>query len=361
MLVRAKRFAAKTWSIPRDDLDLSLEELAGGLESRVVRVSFRSPLTGDLWPRSFVVKELRGLQRRETNIYRALWTGSTTPLTVQLLGIETTADADYLYLEEATPQSDWPWRETSTSAAVCQALARLHDTEQWHSKSSIDWDYEGHLAQSAGETLALARGARNEAGVRYWRRIGDLHRVVTALPKIRSALLKATTFIHGDVHSGNVIFRAKGNGGVAFIDWARARLGSPLEDVASWLQSLGCWEPEARRRHDTLLRAYLEARSSKQRITTELRTLYWYASACNGLSGAIRYHLVVLIDPRCASDMKFDSERILRSWERAVRRVNEALQGSSKLKSPQCDLTFAREVDRFSQNPRGLLRRMEAV
>lgn len=324
MLVRAKRFAAKTWSIPADHLDVSLEEIVGGLESRVVRVIFRSPLAGELWPRSFVVKEMRGLQRREINIYRALWTASTARLTVQLLGIETTEDADYLYLEEATPQSDWPWRETSASAAVCRALARLHDTEQWHSKSSIDWDYESHLAKSARETLALAQAARNEAGVRYWRRIRDLHRVVTALPKIRSALLQATTFIHGDVHPGNVILRPKVNGGVAFIDWARARRGSPLEDVASWLQSLGCWEPEARRRHDTLLQAYLEARSLKQRITTELRTLYWYASVCNGLSGAIRYHLVVLIDPACPGSAKSDSERILRSWERAVRRVNEA-------------------------------------
>jgi hypothetical protein len=77
------------------------------------------------------------------------------------------------------------------------------------------------------------------------------------------------------------------------------------------------------------LRAYLEARSSKQRITTDLRTLYWYASASNGLSGAIRYHLLVLIDPVCSSDMKSDSVRILRSWERVIRRVTEALGDSS--------------------------------
>jgi Ser/Thr protein kinase RdoA (MazF antagonist) len=146
---------------------------------------------------------------------------------------------------------------------------------------------------------------------------------------LRSALLQATAFIHGDVHSGNVILRASEKRDVAFIDWARARLGSPLEDLASWLHSLGCWEPEARRRHDTLLRAYLEARSSKQRITTDLRTLYWYASASNGLSGAIRYHLLVLIDPVCSSDMKSDSVRILRSWERVIRRVTEALGDSS--------------------------------
>jgi aminoglycoside phosphotransferase (APT) family kinase protein len=275
------------------------------------------------------VKELRGLQRRETKIYQKLWTRSTAPPTVRLLGIETTEDADYLYLEEATPQSEWPWKQTFTSVAVCQALARLHDTEQWQPKTLSDWDYESDLAKSAGETLDVALDARDEACVRHWRRIGDLRRVVSALPKMRSALLRATTFIHGDVHSRNVILRATENGEIVFIDWARARFGSPLEDVASWLHSLGCWEPEARRRHDTLLRAYLEARSSKQRITTKLRTLYWYASASNGLSGAIRYHLLVLIDPGRSSEMKNDSARILRSWERVIRRVTEAIGDSS--------------------------------
>lgn len=327
MLNRATRFASTTWSIPAADLELSLEEILGGLESRVIRARFRSPLAKDSLPGSFVVKELRGLQRRETQIYRELWTRSNAPPTVRLLGIETTEEADYLYLEEATPQCEWPWNQTFTSAAVCQALARLHDSEQWHPKKLIDWDYESDLAKSARETLAVALEARDETGVRHWRRIGDLRRVVSTLPKIRSALLESTTFIHGDVHSRNVILQATENGEIAFIDWARARFGSPLEDVASWLHSLGCWEPEARRRHDTLLRAYLEARSSKQSITTEFRARYWYASASNGLSGAIRYHLFVLIDPVCSSDMKGNSARILRSWERVIRRVTEVLSG----------------------------------
>jgi hypothetical protein len=329
MLDRATQFASRTWSIPVADLELSLEEITGGLESRVVRASFRSPVAKDLRPTTFVVKELRDFQRRETNIYRELWTRLTAPPTVRLLGFEATEDADYLYLEEATPQTEWPWNQTFISAAVCQALARLHDNEQLHPKTLIDWDYESDLAKSADETLAVALDARDATGVRHWRRIGDLRRVVAALPKLRSALLQATAFIHGDVHSGNVILRASEKRDVAFIDWARARLGSPLEDLASWLHSLGCWEPEARRRHDTLLRAYLEARSSKQRITTDLRSLYWYASASNGLSGAIRYHLLVLIDPVCSSDMKSDSVRILRSWERVIRRVTEALGDSS--------------------------------
>jgi aminoglycoside phosphotransferase (APT) family kinase protein len=325
MLIRTKRFVSKTWSIPADDLEVTLEEIACGLESRVVRVIFRSPLMNDLWPRSFMVKELRGLPRRETIIYRELWNRTAAPPAVRLLGIEVTEDADYLYLEEATPESTWPWRQTFTAAAVCHALARLHDSEPLGGITLMDWDYESHLAKSADETLAIADGARDEVGVRYWRRAGDLHRVVTALPKIRFALLKTTTFIHGDVHPGNVILRANGNGGVAFIDWARARFGSPFEDVASWLHSLGCWEPDARRRHDTLLRAYLEARSLKQPITRKLRTAYWYASASNGLAGAIRYHLLVLADPEGSSEMRASSAQSLRHWERVIRRVASIL------------------------------------
>lgn len=320
MLNRAIKFASRNWSIPVKDLELSIEPISGGLESRVVRAAFRSPRAADVKHRSFVVKELRGLQRRETEIYRQLWTRSSPPA-VRLLGIEATRHADYLYLEEATQQSTWPWKQTIASAAVCRALARLHDSEPWRRSRLIDWDYESDLLKSAGETLTVALNARDESGVRHWRRIGDLRRVVAALPQLRSVLLQAPTFIHGDVHPGNVIVRAGEKGEIAFIDWARARVGSPLEDLASWLHSLGCWEPEARRRHDTLLRAYLAARSPKQTLTTRLRTMYWYASASNGLSGAIRYHLVILNDPASPIETRSNSALALRAWERVIRRV----------------------------------------
>jgi aminoglycoside phosphotransferase (APT) family kinase protein len=197
----------------------------------------------------------------------------------------------------------------------------LHDSKQLHQQILIDWDYESDLARSAQETLDVARNARDKTGVRHWRRFGDLRRVVTALPALRSALLQTSTFIHGDVHPGNIILRPGERIDVAFIDWARARLGSPLEDLASWLHSLGCWEPEARRRHDTLLRAYLEARSPQQTITTELRRKYWYACASNGVSGAIRYHLSVVDDAASSNEMKGNSAQALRAWERVIRRV----------------------------------------
>jgi hypothetical protein len=77
------------------------------------------------------------------------------------------------------------------------------------------------------------------------------------------------------------------------LDWGRARIGAPLEDVSSWLQSLGFWEPEARRRHDTLLRRYLTCRGGPDRLDRGLRDAYWLAGACNALAGALRYQVAV--------------------------------------------------------------------
>jgi hypothetical protein len=105
------------------------------------------------------------------------------------------------------------------------------------------------------------------------------------------------------------------------IDWARARIGSPLEDVASWLHSLGCWEPEARRRHDTLMCMYLDARRNPRPFASDVRADYWRASASNGLSGAIRYHLAVLTDPGSSVAARYDSGRALLAWQRVVRRA----------------------------------------
>jgi aminoglycoside phosphotransferase (APT) family kinase protein len=125
------------------------------------------------------------------------------------------------------------------------------------------------------------------------------------------------------MHSGNVILRRTGGGTieVRLIDWARARIGSPLEDIGSWLHSLGCWEPEARRRHDTLMRAYLASRRVPCTFDSNMRILYWFASASNGLAGAIRYHLAVLGNATVTETARANSGRALIAWERVVRRA----------------------------------------
>jgi aminoglycoside phosphotransferase (APT) family kinase protein len=235
--------------------------------------------------------------------------------------VQTTGDIRLLYLEDVQPRAAWPWAETACAAAVCRELARFHQNAALP-RPTFAWDYEAELRRSAESTLASALDARDAGGLRIWRRVGDLRRVVAALHHIR-ARLAATgpVVIHGDVHPGNVILRDEVTPAVALIDWGRARLGSPLEDVASWLHSLGCWEPAARRRHDSLLRAYLDSRRDRWVLDGRLRELYWYASASNGLAGAIRYHLAVLGDAGASAPARADSHRALIAWERVVRRA----------------------------------------
>jgi hypothetical protein len=118
-----------------------------------------------------------------------------------------------------------------------------------------------------------------------------------------------------------ILRRADGTIEVILIDWARARIGSPLEDIAGWLHSLACWEPQARRRHDTLMRAYMEARRVPCTFDSDVRVHYWFASVSNGLAGAIRYHLAVLADATVTATARTNSGRALIAWERVVRRA----------------------------------------
>jgi aminoglycoside phosphotransferase (APT) family kinase protein len=147
--------------------------------------------------------------------------------------------------------------------------------------------------------------------------------VVRALPCMRTRLRQqGMVVIHGDVHPGNVLVRNGRQGSrIVLIDWARSRYGSPLEDLASWLQSGGCWEPEARRRHDSLFRVYLDAYNSGLRLSANTRTLYWYAAASNGLAGAIRYHLAVLGNRKSRNRAQASSWVALRDWQRVIRRA----------------------------------------
>jgi aminoglycoside phosphotransferase (APT) family kinase protein len=133
-----------------------------------------------------------------------------------------------------------------------------------------------------------------------------------------------TTVLHGDVHSRNVVLRAKGGREQAvFIDWGRARLGSPLEDVSSWLESLGCWEGEVRRRHDTLLRHYLVACGLPSSLERTLRDAYWLASASNALAGALAYHLARATDATgCTARERSASSAAARVHLRVIRRAD---------------------------------------
>ena len=125
------------------------------------------------------------------------------------------------------------------------------------------------------------------------------------------------------MHPGNVVLRRQDGGtDPVLLDWGRARIGSPLEDVSCWLQSLGTWEPEARRRHDTLLAGYLAARGLAPRLDADLRAGYWLAGASNALSGALVYHLSVLLDARLPSATRASAAYSAREWVRVLRRAD---------------------------------------
>ena len=318
MVPHVAAFISRRWALPAD-VKVHLEPITGGLDSTVAQATVEA--TGHAVPQSMIVKELRGNFRREAAVYRLLWTVLDRPPLAEVFGVQSTAEAEYLYLEEIRSASTWPWADTGIAALVCRELARLHALRALD-VAPVDRDYEGELADSAAQTLEVAEHARDERGARRWRRLGDLRRVARALPELRARLFRdGVTLIHGDVHPGNVIVTRGTTSRVVLIDWGRARVGSPLEDVASWLQSLCCWEPEAARRHDTLLREYLRARGLPAWMDPALRQDYWFAGASNGLAGAIRYHLVVLSNRAADPGLRSHACVALRSWERVIRRA----------------------------------------
>jgi hypothetical protein len=313
-------------------LRIEAQPLTGGLCASTARIEahYRSRAGADA-DFTFVVKRLQGTALREAQIYKVLsrrrgpksgspGTTFEAPLPRVLGTMRPEQGVCYLYLECVTPSHIWPWEDVETVDAVLHTLASIHiDIDHFEGprlRSLLSrWDYDSELQVSAQSTLELLeslllyRGAEMKAGGIH-KRGRSLRRLVESLPEIRRCLRESTPLglavLHGDVHPGNILLceiganatpnRKRGSLSgqrVVLLDWERARLGSPLEDVSSWLQSLGYWEPEAKRRHDTLLRRYLRARGVPETLTRQVRDQYWLAAACNVLSGSLRYHLAV--------------------------------------------------------------------
>jgi hypothetical protein len=309
-----------------------LEPLAGGLESvSVLRADIVIEKRGRRRRVRFVAKLLEGPLVREVAIYERLVASSARGLAPALLGVDRLGtDKALLYLEAVCTQPAWPWRDTRASAEVLVQLARLHGAARPDTMATMpDWDYEAVLLGRARQALAtLEEAPRRFLPLSLLRTRAPLRRLVRALPRFRAELLRYAPFgravIHGDVHSGNVLLVRRGERDrPVFVDWARARSGSPLEDVSSWLQSLGCWEPEARRRHDSLLGRYLRARDLPVRLGTDLRAAYWLAAASNVLAGAFHYHLsVALAGCRPGAAVRADSFGLAQAWARVLRRAD---------------------------------------
>jgi Ser/Thr protein kinase RdoA (MazF antagonist) len=234
-----------------------------------------------------------------------------------------------MYLEWVRTVRKWPWRNLGAVEELIGGLARLHlATGASNAAASLPpWDYEAELRRSSATILELLARCRHSDFAPLARQLAPLRRLTLALPAMRRELLEFSQFgnvaIHGDVHPGNVLVRRRaGTEEAILIDWGRARGGSPLEDLSSCLQSLGYWEPQARRRHDTLVAAYLSARGMERRLSSELRAAYWLAGASNAFSGALEYYLRVLIDERPGvSSRKRAAAQSVLNWLRIVRRA----------------------------------------
>lgn len=318
------------------DLAVRTRRLHGGLVSgSVVHVTARFRDTrGRRQAASFVVKQLCRESAREVDIYEFLRSTDASRLAPVVLGVDRQAGAaTALYLEAIVASSRWPWHDVRHVQRVLEALAELHTcaSSAVLTLGADAWNYEAELLerakltrQHAERVLALTRDRRLGAS------LPALRRVVAQLPDLRRRLLALgplpLALLHGDMHSGNVVVRRRnGRHEPVLLDWARARIGSPFEDVSSWLQSLGFWEPAVKRKHDTLLATYLACRGLPAPPSREVRDAYWLAGASNGLAGALHYQLKLATDAGQPAGAKDTALRAAHDWLRVIRRADVRL------------------------------------
>jgi hypothetical protein len=333
--VQSAEFAPFVASLLGSDaelLDVQTHALVGGLVApRVLQLSVCFfDKRRNLRVQRFVMKQLDSSTEREARIYEVLSTSPARDAIPSLVGLDRSGPAPRLYLESVESASAWPWCRVAPAARVLERLAVLH---QQHMNSlepiAREWNYEQELESQAASTLeALERAYGLERSPKLGSGLRAARRIVAFLPRLRSELLHAgplpSGIIHGDVHPGNVIIRA-GSETPVFLDWARTRAGSPLEDVSSFLHWLGFWEPAAKRKHDTLLVRYLAAMGCSGHPSPALRASYWVASASNCLAGALRYHLAVMSDVQVSPASRAAARSAVYDCLRVLRRADASL------------------------------------
>jgi Ser/Thr protein kinase RdoA (MazF antagonist) len=305
--------------------------LRGGLESAAVaRIAVSLRAVDRRQHVTFVVKRLQGERVREAAVYRWLTAARCAHLAPACFAIEPAVDeGHWLFLEALRPVTPWPWRDLDHVSSVVDALADLHESGSAGAFTSSvpEFDYDAELRRRGRCTAETFHAART-SGAAWLRPYGPaLRRVLEALPAMRRQTAAASGFgwsvLHGDVHSRNLVICRRGPATRAvFADWGRARCGSPLEDVSSWLHSLGFWEPEARRRHDTLLKRYFERRGRRDALSRSIRDAVWLASATNALAGALDYHLWSMSRPAVTARQREAAAGAARDWLRIIRRAD---------------------------------------
>ena len=325
-------FVRRQCAVDVERVRLDVQPLLGGLESRAVARVQAEALVCQGTPRTFtfVVKRLDGPGNRELAIYDLLAAAGARAIP-ELVGVQAVSPStSYLFLEWI-PAAQWPWAER---ALVSHVLDQLADIHAGLSVAPLGgqlgaWDYEAELlptAEATLNTLEVAMQTSALAGLR--RQAPALRRVVAALPGMRRQLMSSgplgQAVLHGDVHSGNVLIRdVTGRRSAVLLDWARARLGSPLEDVSSWLESLGHWEPVVRKQRAALLRHYLRARGLPTVAARDVYVWYWVAAASNALAGALRYHLQqAMRGAESRPGRQVDAVRAVRAHLRTIERAD---------------------------------------
>lgn len=315
---------------PVHDLRMEARPLRGGLESRAVVAITARFRDREGRPRLLrvVAKHLSGRALRELSVYGGLVERRAAEIAPRVLGIHVAPGRGVLFLESLRRSRAWPWSDTAHAAEVLRCVARLHQAPS----SGIAlpaWDYDAELARSAVATVEALERMRGSPVLDARRSLPALRRVARDVAAVRRRLADGplpTALLHGDLHPGNVVVRrpsrSRGAPRIALIDWERARLGSPLEDVSSFLQSLAYWEPRVRARHDTLLGDYLEARGFERRPTRELRDAYWLAGATNALAGALAYHAGIATSDAAPTPARERAAHAARDWLRVVRRAD---------------------------------------
>lgn len=301
--------------------------LRGGLEGAAVTAFVARLVRPDGRPATLriVAKHLSKALMREAAVYERLVARHVPSLAPRVLATVPDAGGAIVFMSAAQRRSAWPWRHITAAHAALAAVAQLHAAA-----SAADdlpaWDYEAELERSARATLALAESARSSGiGPLLRESLPALRRLVADRPAWRDALLSgplAPCVIHGDLHTGNVFAGSGSPPRITLLDWGRARLGSPLEDVSSWLQSLAFWEPMVRRRHDTLLNGYLAARGVAGPASPELRATYWLAGASNALGGALAFHVGVAASDDFPPQRRAPSTDAVRDGLRVIRRAD---------------------------------------
>jgi hypothetical protein len=279
---------------------------------------------------NFVLKRVAGGEVRELGAYRSLAKGLCAPIAPRLLGSERTGSGEvYLYLEYIPPFHPWPWADLQSCELVLDRLASIH--ESFSPQDVPRWDYDRDLRESAHFTLeTVERVSRLPEFIAVRRFLPSVRRLVAALSSLRAQLVCGPwrTALHGDAHTGNAIIRRERSGRSAvLLDWGRIRAGSALEDVCSWLQSLSFWEPEPKRRHDTLLRKYLTGRGMPDELGSDLRERYWLAGASNAFAGALRHHVLQMASPDNSHAQRAASVAAVRDWLRILARADACWTG----------------------------------